>query len=58
MLDVKNAEDNIRKAQELLWTYCEKCPHHTEEGCKRDEGVCEVDEAWEYLDAVVEEDEK
>jgi hypothetical protein len=43
---------NIKKAKELLWGYCYKCEYHSErKGCQRPEGVCDVDDAWGWLDA-------
>jgi hypothetical protein len=48
--------DNIEKAKELLWSYCEKCQYHKEFGCIRDNGVCEVDDAWGWLDASIIDD--
>jgi hypothetical protein len=40
------------EAKELFWGFCEKCPHHGEDDCKRPEGVCEVDDAYNWVDAI------
>ncbi len=51
--------ENVTKAMEILWSYCEKCKYHdNEKGCKRKQGVCEIDEAWNYLDASIDDDDK
>ncbi len=50
--------ENVTKAMEILWSYCEKCKYHNEAGCKRKQGVCEIDEAWNYLDAAIDDNDK
>jgi hypothetical protein len=49
--------DNIEKAKDLLWEHCTKCQYHGEDGCKRPGGVCDVDDAWGWLDAAADDDE-